>query len=590
MTTPVNRRQGAIATMMDLPRRAYHWWHRLLQSRQGGVGKVIVGCFLPLVALSIASFLCLFVWAVAMTTGQAVGIVPTWTPTANHTPTPTSTPTLTPMPPTSAFTPTPKSLGTVEAGVWRFAVEDAELLPNLGSKRPSRGAFLVLLGTLQNRSDERGCTRNDGWALVDLDVGEVYALDTGLLGHIKERYSLDYPGSFMGLCVDAQDERQTFLAFDVAPTHSVALRFLGSQVILGRMDSLVSTPWPTSSPTLAPPAPTRPPASEPSSAVSKPTSTSPSDLRSSPTTEAQLERPGVVTADTLNVRAGPRVSATRTGVLHEGDVVPILEETRDEQGTTWYRVGDGRWVNASYVELLEESTPQPTPRATPTRPRPQMVNVKLALLASRGTRTGAGHFVTVEGEVKNISDSTLEDVVAVISVYDENGVFVTSDSALIEYTTLLPGQTSPFEVIVDYNPRMAKYKVEFKYLLGGRIPTRDDRPSTSASRSRNPPPECPDAGARITYPGIGDYLSGVVPFKGSANVANFQYYKLEYRPVGEQSWQFLVRFDRPVTNGTLMEWHTDTVPRGEYELRLVVVDRSGNFPKPCVIRVRVSGW
>ena len=68
---------------------------------------------------------------------------------------------------------------------------------------------------------------------------------------------------------------------------------------------------------------------------------------------------------------------------------------------------------------------------------------------------------------------------------------------------------------------------------------------------------------------------------------NYPYYKFEYRPVGEEAWRFLVRFDQPIAKGTLMEWHTYTVPRGEYELRLTVVDRSGNYPEPCVVKVRV---
>ncbi|MBC8252900.1 MAG: PQQ-binding-like beta-propeller repeat protein [Ardenticatenia bacterium] len=121
------------------------------------------------------------------------------------------------------------------------------------------------------------------------------------------------------------------------------------------------------------------------------------------------------------------------------------------------------------------------------------------------------------------------------------------------------------------------------------IPTPTPRPPTPTPTPRplNPLPNCPDPNARITYPRMGDWISGVVPFEGSANVPNFQYYKFEYRSVGEEAWRFLVRFDQPVTNGTLMEWHTHTVPKGEYELRLTVIDRSGNYPEPCVVRVRV---
>jgi len=103
----------------------------------------------------------------------------------------------------------------------------------------------------------------------------------------------------------------------------------------------------------------------------------------------------------------------------------------------------------------------------------------------------------------------------------------------------------------------------------------------------NPLPNCPSPNARITYPRLDDWISGVVKIVGSADIPNFQYYKIEYRPSGETNWRFLVRFDRQVTNGTLMEWHTYTVPSGRYELRLTVVDRSGNYPEPCIARMRI---
>jgi len=84
-----------------------------------------------------------------------------------------------------------------------------------------------------------------------------------------------------------------------------------------------------------------------------------------------------------------------------------------------------------------------------------------------------GRFV-FEGQVKNISGSPLQDVVAVVTVYNANPSRIASNEAPIEYTTLLPGQTSPFKVMVDYDPTVDYYKVEFKHLLGGTIPTRDD--------------------------------------------------------------------------------------------------------------------
>jgi hypothetical protein len=89
----------------------------------------------------------------------------------------------------------------------------------------------------------------------------------------------------------------------------------------------------------------------------------------------------------------------------------------------------------------------------------------LELLSSRGSRGGYGYY-TVEGEVKNISGKRLENVEAVATMYDKDGGFITTGSALIDYDPILPGQTSPFKVMVRANPAMERYRVTFKKLSG----------------------------------------------------------------------------------------------------------------------------
>lgn len=115
-------------------------------------------------------------------------------------------------------------------------------------------------------------------------------------------------------------------------------------------------------------------------------------------------------------------------------------------------------------------TASPAPAATP---KPKW---ELAWLSSRDYQSDGGGYSIFEGEVKNLTGSALEDIVAIVSVYDESGSFITSDHALIEYTTLLPGQVSPYEVMVDYNPEISRYIVEFATFLGQPILTRDDVP------------------------------------------------------------------------------------------------------------------
>ncbi len=80
-------------------------------------------------------------------------------------------------------------------------------------------------------------------------------------------------------------------------------------------------------------------------------------------------------------------------------------------------------------------------------------------------------YAVAEGEVKNISGRKLENVQAVATWYDKNNQMITSRSTLIEYKPLLPGQTSPFKVMASFNPAMESAVIEFKHLMGRKIPT-----------------------------------------------------------------------------------------------------------------------
>ncbi len=79
-------------------------------------------------------------------------------------------------------------------------------------------------------------------------------------------------------------------------------------------------------------------------------------------------------------------------------------------------------------------------------------------------------YATAEGEVTNRSDIRLESVQVVVSFYTKDGQFITSSSALVEYDPILPGQTTPFEVMARYNPQMKSARLAFKHFWGGTIP------------------------------------------------------------------------------------------------------------------------
>jgi len=78
-------------------------------------------------------------------------------------------------------------------------------------------------------------------------------------------------------------------------------------------------------------------------------------------------------------------------------------------------------------------------------------------------------YVHVVGQVKNISDEPLKNVEALATFYASDDTLVTSDSSLIEYSPILPGQTSPFNVMERTNPAIKKVGIEFKTLFGRTI-------------------------------------------------------------------------------------------------------------------------
>jgi hypothetical protein len=104
-----------------------------------------------------------------------------------------------------------------------------------------------------------------------------------------------------------------------------------------------------------------------------------------------------------------------------------------------------------------------------------------------------------------------------------------------------------------------------------------------------PPAHCPNPGAQIISPGAGQTVQGMVQLTGTANVPNFQYFKIEMGPGdAPKNWSFIFRKDTPVANASLGAWNSDTVPPGVYTLRLIVVDVTGNYPEPCRVSVIVQ--
>jgi LysM repeat protein len=96
----------------------------------------------------------------------------------------------------------------------------------------------------------------------------------------------------------------------------------------------------------------------------------------------------------------------------------------------------------------------------------------------------------------------------------------------------------------------------------------------------------------ITEPTVNAKLdgSGITFIRGTATVDNFWYYKLEFA-FGEWPTEWFLIEDlhfEPVIGGYLGDWKTGALPEGVYQLRLVVVDGTGNYPTPCQLQVIIE--
>ena len=97
--------------------------------------------------------------------------------------------------------------------------------------------------------------------------------------------------------------------------------------------------------------------------------------------------------------------------------------------------------------------------------------------------------------------------------------------------------------------------------------------------------DCPTDGVQITAIA----RSGVWwRMAGSAAIPHLWYWKAKLSPDGGSHWVGLHKSESAVSAGPLLDFHTGTVNPGAYQMRLTAVDRTGNYPGPCVIGVKAG--
>lgn len=160
------------------------------------------------------------------------------------------------------------------------------------------------------------------------------------------------------------------------------------------------------------------------------------------------------TKSSCNIRSGPAISYSIVRKAAKGENLGCI----GQQGK-WYQLytrpnKPKQWVHESVVLTSSQKA--------------WYDNVKLKLLDWYWQKDG--DWVYARGQVKNISASSLRNVMVSVDFQTKGGSFITSADALIKYNPILPGQVSSFEVMETYNPRMEKASISFITLFGETIP------------------------------------------------------------------------------------------------------------------------
>jgi len=99
---------------------------------------------------------------------------------------------------------------------------------------------------------------------------------------------------------------------------------------------------------------------------------------------------------------------------------------------------------------------------------------------------------------------------------------------------------------------------------------------------------CTDPSARITFPTVGQLVSGVIKVEGSAASSDFALYKLEIRPDSGTAYTLYNSYIKPVTQGVLGEMDTRIFSPGIYWLKLTLITQSNQAAASCAIPILIS--
>jgi hypothetical protein len=111
-------------------------------------------------------------------------------------------------------------------------------------------------------------------------------------------------------------------------------------------------------------------------------------------------------------------------------------------------------------------------------------NTPLKLLSMKDINSSDMYFRVI-GEVQNTSTEKIDGVFVVVTAYDKSGELVGTEDARIDYSPIMPNQTSPFTVMMRQNPLIDNYQINFRKSFGGTIDYTDARPPKTTAKPKS---------------------------------------------------------------------------------------------------------
>ncbi len=85
----------------------------------------------------------------------------------------------------------------------------------------------------------------------------------------------------------------------------------------------------------------------------------------------------------------------------------------------------------------------------------------------------------------------------------------------------------------------------------------------------------------------GQEFSKTIKLMGTTNVPGFGFYKYEYGQPGQNNWVTIAAGSDIKIDAEIGTWNISSLPQGDYELRLVVINQQNESMPPCVVPIRV---